>query len=58
MLFLGIEHKPGLHLTADAAQRRRRQHAFGRPAYSEINIDASFIGIGSVDDASDVAVGY
>jgi hypothetical protein len=30
------------HLTADAAQRRRRQNAFGCPAYSEIKYRCQF----------------
>src|SRR5262249_38816533 len=28
-LFFGVEHEPTLHLTTDAAQRRRGQYAFG-----------------------------
>ena len=34
-LLLGVEHQPALHLAADAAQRRRRQHALGRAADAE-----------------------
>ena len=39
-LLLGVEHQPALHLAADAAQRRRRQHAFRRAADAEIDVDA------------------
>src|SRR5450756_2265363 len=36
-VLLGIEDQPALHLAADAAQRRRRQHAFGRAAGADIH---------------------
>src|ERR1700719_4665914 len=29
-LLVGVDDQPALHLAADAAQRRRRQHTFGR----------------------------
>ena len=45
-----------LHLPADAAQRGRRQHALGRAADAEIDVDAGFVGIGGVDDAGDIAI--
>ncbi len=49
-------HQPALHLAADAAQRRRRQHAFGRAAGADIDVDAGFLRCHRVDDAGDVAV--
>ncbi len=54
---LGVEDQPALHLAADAAQRRRRQHALRRAADAEIDVDAGIAGIGGVDHAGDVAVG-
>ena len=36
----GVDDQPRLHLAADAAQRRRRQHAFRRAADAEIDVDA------------------
>jgi len=39
-LLLGVEYRPRLHLPADAAQRRGRQHALRRAANTEINVDA------------------
>ena len=45
-----------LHLAADAAQRRRRQHAFRRAADAEIDVDAG-LRLGAMDHAGDVAVG-
>src|SRR5882724_12209418 len=33
---LGIEDQPALHLAADAAQRRRRQHALRRAAGTDV----------------------
>ena len=36
--FSGMQ--PALHLAADAAERRRRQHAFGRAADAEVDVDA------------------
>jgi hypothetical protein len=56
-LFFGVEHEPRLHLPADAAQRRRCQHALGRAADAEIDVDAGFVRIGSMDHAGDIAVG-
>ena len=56
-LLVGVEHQPALHLPADAAQRRRRQHAFRRAADAEIDVDAGARRIGGVNDAGDVAVG-
>jgi hypothetical protein len=46
-----------LHLAADAAQRRRRQHAFGRAAGPDIHVDAGIVWIGAMDDTRDIAVG-
>ena len=46
-----------LHLAADAAQRGGRQHALGRAADAEVDVDAGFLGVGGPDDAGDVAVG-
>ena len=54
--FFGVEHKARLHLPADAAQRRRRQHALGRAADAEIDVDAGGR-VGGMDDARHVAVG-
>ena len=45
-LLLGVEDQPALHLAADAAQRRRRQHAFGRAADAEIDVDAGLRRVG------------
>ncbi len=56
-LLLGVENQPALHLAADAAQRRRRQHALGRAAGADIHVDAGIVGIGAMDHAGDVAVG-
>src|ERR1700728_475494 len=38
-LFVGIDDQPGLHLAADAFERRRRQNAFRRTADAEIDVD-------------------
>ena len=51
MPFLGIDHEPALHLAADAAQGRRRQHALGRTADAKKNVDAGLVGVGGVDHA-------
>ena len=56
-LVVVAEHQPRLELAADAAQRRRRQHAFGRAALADIDVDAGRLGIGRGDHARDVAVG-
>src|SRR5271170_5353446 len=53
---LGVEHETALHLAADAAQSRGRQHAFGRAADAEIDIDAGLIRLRGVDYAGHVAV--
>ena len=45
-LVVVAEHQPRLQLAADAAQRRRGQHAFGRAALADIDVDAG--GSGSV----------
>ena len=39
-LLLVLEHQAALHLAADAAQRRRRQHAFRRAARAHVDVDA------------------
>ena len=39
-LVVVAEQQPALHLAADAAQRRRRQHALGRAADAHIDVDA------------------
>src|SRR5579862_6310797 len=56
-LLVGIDDEAALHLAADAAQRRRREHAFGRAADAEINVDAGFARLGGMDDPGHVAVG-
>jgi hypothetical protein len=43
-LFRRVEDQAALHLAADAAQRARRQHAFGRAADAEIDVDAGLLG--------------
>src|SRR5579863_1014409 len=53
---IGVEHKAALHLAADAAQRRCRQHALGRAADAEVNVDAGLFRFGGVDDAGNVTV--
>ena len=55
-LFMGVEDQLALHLPADAAQRRGRQHAFGRAARAEIDIDAGILGIDRMDHPGNVAV--
>jgi hypothetical protein len=50
-----IDDEPGLHLAADAAQGRRRQHALRRAAAAEIDIDAG-LRLGAMDHAGNVAV--
>jgi hypothetical protein len=37
-----LEQKAALHLGIDAAQRRRRDHAFGCAARAEVDVDAAF----------------
>ncbi|CEG08157.1 hypothetical protein BN961_01571 [Afipia felis] len=56
-LLVGIEDQATLHLAADAAQRRRSQHAFRRATGADVNIDAGVLRIGSVDHTGVVAVG-
>src|SRR5882672_4972786 len=51
------EDQTRLELAADAAQRRSGEHAFGRPALPEIDIDTGRLGFGRGDDAGDVAIG-
>ena len=55
-LVVVAEQQPALDLPADAAQRGRGEHAFGRSAGAHVDVDA---GSGSVvvDDPGDVAVG-
>ena len=55
LLFL-LGDETALHLAADAAQRRGRQHAFGRTALTDIDVDAG-IGIRRRDHAGHVAIG-
>eukprot|EP01136_Pigoraptor_vietnamica_P043675 Opistho-1_new@19395 len=55
-LLLGVEDQPALHLAADAAQRRRGEHALGSTADADVNVDAGLFRVGGVDDAGDVAV--
>ena len=50
-----LQHQPSLHLSADAAQRRRRQHALRGATDAEIDVDAGIL-VGGVDDAGDIAV--
>ena len=47
--------QPALHLAADRAQRGRREHALGRAADAEIDVDAA-VGPRGRDHAGDVAV--
>ena len=47
--------QPALHLAADRAQRRGREHALGRAADAEIDVDAA-VGPRGRDHAGDVAV--
>src|SRR5262249_39370529 len=54
LLLQGVQ--TALHLAADAAQGRRRQHALGRAADAEIDVDPGFLGIGRPDHAGDVTV--
>ena len=54
-LVIVAEQQPTLHLAADRAQRRGRQHAFRRAARPEVDIDAGF-GIGGGHDAAHVAI--
>src|SRR5260370_35551931 len=56
-LLFGVEYQPALHLAADAAQRRRRQHAFGRAAGADIHIDPGIVRVGAMEDARDGALG-
>ncbi len=56
-LLLAVEDQPALHLAADAAQRRRRQHALGRAAGADIHVDSGIIRVGAMNDARHVAIG-
>ena len=49
-LVVVAEQQPALNLAADAAQRRRRQHAFGRAARAHVDVDAG-VGVGGGDHA-------
>src|SRR5580692_12612613 len=53
-LFLGVEHEAALDLPADAGERRGREHALGRAADADVDVDAGGLRIGRVDDACDV----
>ena len=55
LFVLVAEHQPAVELPADAAQRSRREHAFGRAALAHVHIDRGVF-IGHRDDARDVAV--
>ena len=55
-LVVVAEQQPALELAADAAQRRRREHALGRAARAHIDVDRR-VGIGDRDHPGDVAVG-
>src|SRR5215469_5454761 len=48
-LLLGVEHQAALHLAADAAQRRRRQHPFWRAADTHIDVYAGAGRIGGMN---------
>ena len=52
-----LVHQTSLHLAADAAQRRRRQHALGGAAGAEIDIDQR-LGLRGGDHPRHVAVAY
>ena len=54
-LFIVLEHQPPLHLPADAAQRRRRQHALGRATGAKIDVDLR-VGRSGRDHAGHVAI--
>jgi hypothetical protein len=45
------QHQAPLHLPADAAQRRGREHAFGRAADADVDVDPGFLRVGGMDDA-------
>src|SRR5262249_17987557 len=51
-----VEHEAALYLAADAAQRRRGEHPFRRPAAAPVDVDAGLVGPGRVDHGGDVAV--
>ena len=55
-LVVVAEQQAALHLAADAAQRCGGEHALGRAAGANVDVDAGF-GVGDGDDAGDVAVG-
>ena len=55
-LVVVAEHEPALHLPADAAQRGRREHALGRAAGADVDVDAG-VRVGRRDHAGDIAVG-
>src|SRR5205823_7342854 len=54
-LVVVAEQQPALHLPADAAQRRRRQYAFRRPARADIHVDPG-LRFGGGNDAADITV--
>src|SRR5215472_2749551 len=54
-LVVVAKDEPSLHEAADAAERRGREHSFGRAARAHIDIDAAFGACGG-DDAAHVAV--
>ena len=56
LLVVAAELQHPLHVAADAAQRRRRQHALGRAADAQQHVDAGRW-IGGRQRAADVAVG-
>src|SRR5215475_3281495 len=55
--FIGIEHEPPLHLSADATQSRRRQNTFRRAANAHVDVNSGHLRIGGMNDAGDIAVG-
>src|SRR5262245_25022967 len=52
---LGVDNEPCLHLSADTAQSRSREHTFWRATNAQINIDTG-PRVRAVDDAGHVAV--
>jgi hypothetical protein len=46
------DQQSALHLAAGAAQRRSCEHAFGRAAAADIDVDAGVLRISRVDDAA------
>ena len=57
LLVVIAKQQTALHLAADAAQRRGRQHPFGRATDAQIDVDPA-LRPGGGDDPADVTVGY